>query len=126
VDVTAVGENLPGAPEHPIHGPREAGHHRLEPARQVPRAGRLDQQVHVVALHRVLDDPEARAVPDLPPAPLELGQVPARPQRGHVPVDAEGDVAGMPRGERSPSPVRIARPGPRLAPGAGSPASPAR
>jgi hypothetical protein len=84
VDVATVGEDLPGAPEHPIHGPREASDHGLEPAGQVPRAGCLDQQVHVVALHRVVDDPEARALAHLAPAPLELGEQPARSQRGHV------------------------------------------
>jgi hypothetical protein len=36
VDMAAVGEDLPGAPEHPSHGSREAGHHGLEPAGQVP------------------------------------------------------------------------------------------
>jgi hypothetical protein len=96
VDVTAVGEGLPGSPEHPIHRPREARHDRLEPQGEIPGARRLDQQVHVVALHRVVDE------------------------------DPEGDVAGMPRGERCAPPVRIARPRPGPAPGADSPAAPAR
>jgi hypothetical protein len=82
--------------------------------------------MHVVALHRVVDDPEAGALANRTPAPLELGQEAARSQRGHVPVDPERDVAGMPRRERSSSPVRIARARPGLPPSSGSPAAPAR
>jgi hypothetical protein len=41
-------------------------------------------------------------------------------------VDPEADVAGMPRRERRPAPVRIARPRPVRPPGARTPAAPAR
>jgi hypothetical protein len=125
-DVTAVGEDLPGSPENPIHGPREARHDGLEPTGEIRRTRRFDQQMHVVDLHRVVDHPEAPAFPHFAPASLELGEEPSGPKRGDVPVNPEGDVAGIPSGERRPSPVRIARPGSRLAPGAGSPAAPAR
>jgi hypothetical protein len=58
--VVALGEHSAGAPERAVHGEREARAERLHRAPERGAIARLDDQVHVVALDRVVDEPEAR------------------------------------------------------------------
>ena len=57
--VIAAVENRPSPTEDPIHGPSEARGQTLHPIRQGCDALRFDEEVDVIVLERVVDDPEA-------------------------------------------------------------------
>ena len=80
VNVTAIREHAPRAVKHPVHAARKARGDRLETASEIPRARRLDDHVDVIALDRVVDEPETPALASLPPAALQLGDEPRRAQ----------------------------------------------
>jgi len=61
--VVAIRDHGPRAPEPPVHGLREADPEGLHPAPEGLAIRGLDDGVEVVALDRVVDEPEA-----LPPA----------------------------------------------------------
>ena len=108
VDVAAITEHAAGASKHAVHAARKARGDRLEPAREVPRATRLDDQVHVVALDRIMHETKSFPLARLAPASLQLGHQLRSPERGNVLPHPERDVTWMTRRQRFSSPVRIA------------------
>src|SRR4029453_2679808 len=60
--VVAVGEDPASPREDAIHAAREARGDRLHPAREIPRARRLDEQMEMIDLHRVVHEPESPAL----------------------------------------------------------------
>jgi hypothetical protein len=126
VDVGAIDEHGARAVEGAVHGARETCGDRLHPAGEIPCAGRLDDDVQMIALDRVVDEPEAPALARPVPASLKLGYEPTDPQIRHVVSHLQGDVTGVPRRERCPPTVRVARLRSGLAPGSGSGTAPAR
>jgi hypothetical protein len=124
VDVAAVGEHAADAPEDAVHRSRETGSYRLEATREILRAGRFDDGVDVIALNRVVGQPEPVTLAHLAPAPLELGHESPRSQSGNVALDLERDVTRMPRRQRHSPTVRVAPLRPGLAARAGTRASP--
>jgi len=108
VDVAAICEHAAGAVKHPVHAARQARGHRLEPASQIPRTSCLDDHVYVVALDRVVNEPERPALASLPPASLQLGDEPGRTQRRNVLSHLERDMTRKTRCQRRPPAMRIA------------------
>jgi hypothetical protein len=72
VNVAAVGKNPAGSSKDPIHGPRKARGDGLQPASQVARAARLDDQMNMVVLDRVVSEAKSATVAGLSPASLQL------------------------------------------------------
>ena len=100
--VVAAVQDAPGTPEDPIRCPRQARGHGLHssPERLLP--GRLDEQVHVVALHRVLDHAEVAALARLAEASPERFQEAPAPQGGEPPAEPKGNVRRtLPRHRRT-------------------------
>jgi hypothetical protein len=58
--------------EDPVHRPRETRRDRLHPARKIPRAADFDDQVYVIALYGVMNEPEPLALAGFAPGPLQL------------------------------------------------------
>ncbi len=77
-------------------------------------ARRLDDQVNVVALHRIVHDAEFPALARLAKAPTELRDEPSRAQRGKSIAHANGHVSRMLPSDRFPpnmvDATRTARP----------------
>ena len=126
VDVAAVGEDCAYPSKDAIDGSSEACRERFEAAGEVLFAGRLDDQVDVVALDRVVNESEAAAVADFAPAPLELADEPSRSQGRDVLSYFQRDVTWMTRSERCSSLMRIAAVVSRLSPRTRTGAAPAR
>jgi hypothetical protein len=76
VHMAAISEHLPSSVEDPIYRAPKPRHDRLEPAREISSGRRLDDHVDVITLNREMHQSEARALPHLPPAPLDLGHQP--------------------------------------------------
>ena len=84
--MVAIGEHGSTSKEDPVHRAGQSRADGLHAAPQIARARRLDDQMHVVRLDRILDEPEAPALA----CPAEAGfDLP----------DADGHVAGMVRRE---------------------------
>jgi len=126
MNMTAICEHSAGAAEYAIHGARESRSDHLEPARQIPRAPRLDDHVYVVALDRIVNEPKPSALACLPPASLQLGNEFRRTERRNILLHLQRDVTRMTRRERRPAPMWIATRRSQLPPRAGSRAAPAR
>jgi len=126
MDVAAIGEHAADAMEFPIYGPRKARGNCLKPARQVPRATGLDDQMHVIALDRIMNETKSAALARLAPASLQLGHQIRNSERGNVLPHLERDMTWMTRCQRCSPPVRIASRRPRLEPRAGPRAAPTR
>ena len=92
VHVVAVGEHAPGPPCDAIHGPREpradGGHAAAERAAIV----RLDDEVRVIALERVVDEAEARTLAAVGEAPLDLAHDRHGAERRQAGTEAKGHV----------------------------------
>ena len=86
---------------------------------------RLDEQVHVVALHRVVDEAKPEAVRPAPERPRQRGEAAPAAQVPHAGAHAPRDVDGKARVEHGTAPVHDAAPRMcRLAPGPGPRAAP--
>lgn len=106
VRVVAIDEDAARAPGQRIEPPGDADAEALHAARQGAGVRRLDDQVQVSALDRVVDDPQAKAQLGIaeglrqhccPPRTAQIADARAHPQ---------GDVHGMPGSERGPAQVR--------------------
>ena len=102
----AVGPESPPASDQRIDRPSDPDGNAAHPARERLSVERLDQEVDVVVLDRVLDDPEA-----VGRTPIGSGD--GEPQGGQDMLGAqgaeegpEGDVDRMRRGVRGPSTVQ--------------------
>jgi hypothetical protein len=96
------------------------------PSREIARARRLDDQVGVVALNRVVDEAEAAAVARRSEAEFELADEAHGAQRRDLGADLQRDVAGKARGQSCASAMRIARFRAALAPCPLAPPTPTR
>ena len=72
LEVIAVAQHLPTTPSDSVHGSRKPRAERLHPAREIARARRFDDQVHVIRLKRVVNDTESPPVTTLAKRALEL------------------------------------------------------
>ena len=62
MEMEAIREHRARPGEHAMHGPRESRADRLHAAGEIARGRGLDDQVHVVALDRVVNDSKSRSV----------------------------------------------------------------
>jgi len=116
----------PATAEHAMHRPRDPRADRLHPAREILRRRRFDDQVHVVALDRVVRDTKAPAIAGDAHRPLERAHEATTPQRRDLAPHAPRDVAWMAGVEGRVGAVRIARVATGLAPGAVAATAPGR
>lgn len=124
--VRSVVERAANTPEHTIDGPRESRRERFHAVRQIAGARGLDDRVHVIGLDRVVDQPEAPALPHAAEGALRLRDESSRSQRRYLASHADRHVAGMPRGERRAPGVPIATANAGLASCSRTAAAPAR
>jgi hypothetical protein len=124
--VVAAVENRSTAAKDAVDRPRETRSDALQPIAERMNALRLDQQVDVVVLERVVDDPEARTARDLTERALHLAHQPHRSQGRHVGEDAHRHQAWQAPGKPHSPSMPHARPGSGLASRARPRAAPAR
>lgn len=115
-----------GAPpsKDAIHRACDAGADRHHPARQRPRAVGLHQQVHVIALERVVHDPEGGALAACPERALDLAYDAAVAEGRDVGAHAQRDVARRVAGDAAAGATGGAGAGTRLVPRARAAATP--
>ena len=98
--VIPIREHLPGAPERAVHREREERRDRLHPAPERLHALRLDDQVRVIVLDRVVDEPHLLPHAAAPKRGLDLPRDVGIAQRGKPRNHAQRDVARMLARER--------------------------
>lgn len=126
VRMVPICEHRPAALEHPVHGPRESRSYGLHPTRQRRHVRRLDQQMGMVSLERVVHQAKVPAVAGEREAPLELLHELHGTKRWHVGQNTQRHVRGVPRCEGCPHAMRHARPlTSRLSSRASTPPAPA-
>jgi hypothetical protein len=123
VQVVAISEHGASSAEDSIDCSREPRADGFHAACEIARAGRLDDRVQVVVLHRVLNEAEAPTLARRSEAALELTHQAKGPQRRQPAPNLQCDVAGMTTRERRP-PMRIARIRTGLAAGARASSTP--
>jgi hypothetical protein len=108
--VVAVGEHLAGAPatDRPIHGKREQPGEPLRPAPEPDGSIRLDDQMRMIVLDRVVDEPEARARARPTKRSLHFANHLARAQRRNLAPHLQRDEAGTDLSERVRAPTAFA------------------
>jgi len=84
VEVKALREDTPAASEHAIHRPGDARAERHHPATERGGVGRLDDEVGVRALQRVVDEAKVAALADGAEAALERADHGEAAERGHA------------------------------------------
>jgi len=123
--VVAIGEDVAASPpDHPIDRVGEARADRHHAACERVVVARLDDEMRVVALQRVVD--EAKTGPDARDRKRALDGVddPHGPERWEARLKPEGDVCRHGSGERLPSSVRQPGIRTRLATSASATAAP--
>ena len=119
-----IREHLALPPPQPVEPLRAPHEQPLHPPRQRPPILRLGNQVQMIALDRILNQPEAESLAS--PRERLHENLPRRhpPQRWQTLPDADGDVHGEPSREGTTRPVSderarsrglATRPGPRAA-----------
>jgi len=93
VEVVAVREHGAAAGEDAVRRARQARGDRLHSGSEIRRARGLDDCVHVVALDRVMRNPEPAPFAGLAPAPLELAHESRGAEGRDVAAHLQGDVA---------------------------------
>ena len=91
----ALQEHGPPPSKDPPHGPRNARADRLHPAPERPGILRLHEEMDVIPLHRVRDEPEAIPHARLAQRALEFPHEPHGAERGNAGPDAEREMRGM-------------------------------
>ena len=125
--VVSIRQDRAAAPEDPMHRTRQARTDRLHASAQGSRVVSLDDQVRVIALERVVHQPEVAPVAALRERTLELADELCGPERGDTRSHLQGDMTRETRSDfRSPTSVPNARSRSRLAPGTPPSAAPAR
>jgi len=122
--VEALQDHGPPSSDDPPDGPRNARADRLHPTPERARILRLYQEMDVIPLHGVRDEPEPVPHPRLAQRALELAHEPHGAERGNAPPDAEGEKRGMMSGAGGPRCVAHMSRTPRLASRADSPPAP--
>ena len=108
-EVIPVAEDAAALAEHAIRGTCQARGDRFHSAGEVARACRFRDQVHVIRLDRVVDQPETSSVARRSEAAFELTHERDRAKRGQSSPDLQRDMARKPRRELRTHPVRMAR-----------------
>jgi hypothetical protein len=112
------------AAEDAVHALGDPNGKTLEPARQRPGVQRLDDEMHVIPLHRELEHPEVPSR-SLRQGPLDGGEHGVRAQRRKTASGAERRMQGVAGMMSGPSAVGNAHlPTRRLATGADAPPAP--
>ena len=114
--VEALQDHGPPSSEDPPDGPRNARADRLHPTPERARILRLYQEMDVIPLHGVRDEPEPVPHPRLAQRALELAHEPHGAERGNAPPDAEGEMRGMMSGAGGRDAWRTCRAPPGLRP----------
>jgi len=100
--VVSVAPDRTAAPEHAVHRPRDPDRESAEPTSERPRVVCFHDEMHVVALHGELDDPEITAGGDGNGLADRAEDAPcAQTPEGTT----ERDVRGMRRVVEGPRPV---------------------
>src|SRR5215831_16519643 len=126
VEMEAVREHRSAPAEDPVHGSRDARTDGLHSAGEIACARRLDDQMHVIVLDRVMDEPEAPAVARRSEAALELAYEPHGTERRQSAPHLQRDVTGKARRELRSRAARMARARAALAARTRASSSPAR
>jgi hypothetical protein len=71
-DVAAIGKHTAAAMKDAVDATRKTRGDRLQPTREIPRASRFDDHVHVVALDRVVNETKSTPLARRAPASLQL------------------------------------------------------
>jgi hypothetical protein len=121
-DVITTVQNRTRATERAVRRSREPRRHGLHPAPHGLLPGRLDQQVDVIALHGVVDDPKVPPLTAPPKAVAEHAKKAPAAQGRHPRANPQRYVSGLVRRHRTAlhmvhgRPARL-RPSPRTFPG---------
>jgi hypothetical protein len=99
-NVIPVGEHSARSPERPVHGPGEARGERLHPAPEGVAVLRLDDQVRVIGLDRVVDEPEVVPLVAAPEGGLELADDVAPAQGRQTRPHLQRHIVGLSLGQR--------------------------
>lgn len=122
--VIATVQDRPGDREGAVDRMREARADRLHPAAESLLAGRLDEEMHVVDLDGVVDNPKVAALAALSEARPKLLNEATSAERRESGAHSHGDVGGRPAGYRRTPEVLDSRPRTRWAARATSRTSP--
>ena len=115
LQVIAVAQDLPSSAGDAVHRSRKPRTERLHSAREISRTRRLDDQVRVIPLVRVVNDTESPPFTSLAERALELADETNGAKRRNVAPDSQRDMARVTRGERRSKHMRVAAKQPRLA-----------
>lgn len=126
MQVETIGEHASAQIKDTMNGARDARTDRLHAGGEVETARRLDDQVDVIALQRVVDHAEVGTVSDGAEGALEFAYEADGAERGDAAAEFQRDVAGVIGGEGLARSVRIARVRGRFATGAVATAAPGR
>ena len=108
--VIALGaERPPAAPHERIDPSCEADFEPFDAARERTAIGGLDDEVHVIVLHREVRDANETAGVRLPQRTLDEGEPALRAQIEHVAREPQGDVHRVAPAVVRPARVRDAR-----------------
>ena len=107
--VVAVREDTPAPPERPVHGECEARGEGFHAAGERLASGGLDDEVGVVVLEGVVDEPEASALAAAAEGVLQGAHDAGEAQGGEPGAHLQRDVAGPRAGEGLPGAVAHAR-----------------
>jgi len=122
--VVPIGQHRPPSATGPVGGSGQPGADRFHPAGEIARARGFDEEMGVIALERVVHDPEAPPLACSVQAPPPFAREPGLAQRGDAATDPEHHVTGKAGGERCAAAMGIAGPGSARATGARAAATP--
>ncbi len=91
-EMVAIGDDRPRPLRNTVHGTREPGSDGSHPARQRDAIARLDDEVRVIPLQRVVHEPKPRTFARRRERPLDLAHDRHRAKRWDVPAQAKGQV----------------------------------
>ena len=120
LQVIPIGQNWPGAPKDPVHRARETRANRLHPSPEGTFIVCFHDQVGVVSLYRVMDEPKVAPFAALSKGSLELSHEFHRSQRRNPFAHLERHVTRKYPAKRCTRAVSDARIGSGLSSGAGS------
>ena len=109
VEVKTICQHAARSPEHAIHRPGQARGNGFHPASKLSLACCLDQQVNVIALNRIVNQPEAPAVARRSEAAFLLANELHASQRRQPAPHLQRDVTRKARRERTPRAMRMSR-----------------
>ncbi len=97
-----VREHSPPPPEHPIQLPRDPNREPLHPRRQRPLVRSLDDQMEMVRLHRILNQPKPTPLPPFAKRAPKDVHTPLGPEVRHRARDPKREMRRRPTVERGP------------------------